>query len=111
MSVSFSDKDLDEGQFWVGLINPDNNTCDDKDCESKLKWASDGSNFESWPDTSHGIRANDPHYCLRYRDDGSLTSGRGLDDKGCDSSYYYVCEFQCPITTTTTTIATTTEGL
>ena len=108
LGVSLSENYLNKGEFWVGLINPDNKRCYDEGCENKLEWASDGSNFENWADISHGIRVNSNKYCLRYKDDGSITSGRGLDDKGCQNSYFYVCQFQCPLTTTTTTTTTIT---
>ena len=92
---------MNYGEFWVGLINPNSETCDDDGCENKLEWASDGSNFDNWADPSHAIRVNGGTYCLRYRDDK-------LDDWTCVVSNYYVCELKCPLTTTSTTTTTTT---
>ena len=71
------------------MYNPYYEKCTDAGCVDKLEWDSDMSSLLSWPDTSHGIRADGGDYCLRYRDDK-------IDDKSCDEEYYYICEFKCP---------------
>ena len=63
-----------------------------------LKWDSDGSNLLTWADPTHAIACNSGKGCLRY------TNGTwGMDDVGCDSTFYYICEFQCTATAITTT--------
>ena len=99
----FLESQFSRGEFWTGLVNPNNEVCFDGDCVNKLKWDSDGSYLDSWADTSHGFGLDQGDDCLRYRD-------TSIGDHPCDRTYYYICEFQCPTTTTTTITSTFSKG-
>ena len=66
---------------------------------NKLEWDSDGSNFDNWADTSHGVSAQGMR-CLRY------TSTK-FDDCPCSNTFNYICQYECSVTTTTAIAAAT----
>ena len=47
-SIEFLIPQLDNGikaNFWIGLINPMGEACEDADCKNTLSWVSDGSSL------------------------------------------------------------------
>ena len=80
------------------MVNPDKNICRDGGCVNKLKWDSDGSNFDNWAYTSHSIKADGGRDCFRY-------TNTAMDDRVCYVNHSYICEFQCPVSAVTTTTA------
>ena len=87
--VLITETTLSSGQFWTGLINPSTIKCDNSSCVNKLKWDSDGSNFDNWVDKSR-VSANGYNYCLRYK------KADNIDDKECALAFYYICQYECP---------------
>ena len=47
------------------------------------------------------VAANNPDVCLRYQ-------STQIDDKHCSEPFYYICQYECPVTATTPVITTTT---
>ena len=99
-SMLNSASDTDFGPFWTGLVDPNDEVCTNLDCVNKLKWDSDSSNFSviAWAPEDYRVTSNSAgEHCFRYKAIGSY---KGLNDKWCDKDLRYVCEFQCPVTTT-----------
>ena len=77
------------------MVNPNNKVCYHDECENELRWDSDGSKFDNWVNQDHGIKVDGGKYCIRY------TSSK-MNDRDCDMTYNYVCEFKCPTSTKST---------
>ena len=94
MSIPHSDE-LQSKEFWTGLRNTDQVTCQDEGCDDKLYWHSDDSDYgpqnqyEHIP--GHSVRMSGNN-CVRYK---GLDAVWPIGDSNCNEKKRYVCEFIC----------------
>ena len=91
MSIPHSDE-LQSKNFWTGLRNTDQVTCQDEGCDDKLYWHSYDSDYGQQYEHIPGHSVNmDGHICVLYK--GPVD---GIFDSDCNKKKSYVCEFICP---------------
>ena len=88
MSIPLSDE-LQSKEFWTGLRNTDQVTCQDEGCDDKLYW-SQQNQYEHIP--GHSVRMSG-NKCVRYK---GLDANWPIGDSNCNEKKRYVCEFICP---------------
>ena len=76
--------------MWVGLVNPDLNTCTSQgsnDCDNKFRWIFD--DFSVAAPLVGNVEANGDGVCF------AMTYDAAVNDQSCRKVAKFACEFSC----------------